>query len=1290
MRRLALIVTLLFSGPAFGIVITPVPYEVTSAWQNVLRLSEPWVDVKAYGAVGDGETDDSTAIQAAIDAAAATCDAGDDGRAIVYFPQSEDGYACDADIDLKSNVILRGGRLNFSGTYGLKADSLNSWALENMTIVGSETADQVGLFVHDTTYRWRVTDCRFYDLETGIFITKAWNWSIDNCIYEHPDIADAVGIKISSGTGNCAEGTAYGTVNAGTIFNNYFTGVAQSPTVCGPSVWVGDSSLGSSSITNAKNIVILSNKFDAHYTDGVQIENCKGISVRDNYFERNTIPVDIEGDWNYSVRVETNDFYGNLNSVQMDPAIQISTTATSHNLDISIKDNQFDRVFRGSLAFTSGGTVVVEAGDTITGATSGATAVVASVDLDTGSWAGGDAAGTIYIDPGKTGTFEAENLDVGVDLNVATISADTEDTHYYVEAEDVTGMQLVLTKGGDGSGECDMDRISLTDVDGIYLANVFKNIYAIGDVTAFSRQLNVDGYIEVQGDLCGIAFRRDTSAVQTAYIEYDHANTQLEIGANAKDVVIKNLASYGDGVRFESDGKTTFPDSATTAIWSITERSDAPTSQATGDIYLDDGTNTASTNPGWRRYTGAAWEDVSAAGGYTNLTSYVDQTAWRFFYSDAAGDVKEVALGTDGQVLTSTGVDGAPGFEDAPGAAGGDAWGDAVDADIIPDTDDAYDLGDSTHEFTDGWFDGTLYADVLSIPEGALADAVIVDADIKDDTLQEPALNSTNAPTDNYVLSYNEAGTNFTWIAAAGGGDLLANGTIPLTADWDVGAYYITALRYISDVATGTSPLTVASTTLCSNLNADLLDGEEASAFEDADAAIVKSDEAETLTADWVNTDHPWADNEMADAHSHAADAIDAITEIAAALKSGSDTTLVTGTKGTDGQLGQWNSDGDLIGVSQNAGTDITADLEEDTHASEHAVSAADTVFPADPGEDKYLMWDDDPGALVWASGASGGDTWGDAVDADILPTGNDNTYDLGSEAASFADIWWDGTGHGNLTGTLTGNADTVTNATLTTALTVNTGTLTLTADAGNDSVVTIGGGASSLSGSNTGDNTVATSGDAAEDFFGENVSAVTDATVCTDLEGTKLSITGNTLNCTETDSVVGAVTGLVKADGGGNISAATANTDYEPALSDEDSLYSTLSDVSDFSQPTEIPGMTSTTPDIVFAFNIHDIDDTMDDIKLPFIRATTITKVIVFVTAGTNVVGRLYEVDGDGDDADAVGVEESDWTFTVGETEDSSFNNATFDAGDYIQWDTTSVSGSVTGFMICVYGYET
>jgi hypothetical protein len=67
---------------------------------------------------------------------------------------------------------------------------------------------------------------------------------------------------------------------------------------------------------------------------------------------------------------------------------------------------------------------------------------------------------------------------------------------------------------------------------------------------------------------------------------------------------------------------------------------------------------------------------------------------------------------------------------------------------------------------------------------------------------------------------------------------------------------------------------------------------------------------------------------------------------------------------------GHTHATSEISGV--NAGTDLTADLEEEAHAAEHAVSAADTVFPADPNADRYLQWDDDSGVLVWAAGAGG------------------------------------------------------------------------------------------------------------------------------------------------------------------------------------------------------------------------------------------------------------------------------------------------------------------------------
>ena len=64
--------------------------------------------------------------------------------------------------------------------------------------------------------------------------------------------------------------------------------------------------------------------------------------------------------------------------------------------------------------------------------------------------------------------------------------------------------------------------------------------------------------------------------------------------------------------------------------------------------------------------------------------------------------------------------------------------------------------------------------------------------------------------------------------AGAGGGgsgDLKADGTVPLTADWDAGSHKITAEQIASDIANGTAPLIVTSSTLVTNLNADQVDG---------------------------------------------------------------------------------------------------------------------------------------------------------------------------------------------------------------------------------------------------------------------------------------------------------------------------------------------------------------------------------------------------------------------------------------------------------------------------------
>ena len=62
-------------------------------------------------------------------------------------------------------------------------------------------------------------------------------------------------------------------------------------------------------------------------------------------------------------------------------------------------------------------------------------------------------------------------------------------------------------------------------------------------------------------------------------------------------------------------------------------------------------------------------------------------------------------------------------------------------------------------------------------------------------------------------------------------------------SDIDIGAYELRAQTLESDVSTGTAPLTVASTTVVTNLNADKLDGQDGSYYLDYGNFVIDDDE---------------------------------------------------------------------------------------------------------------------------------------------------------------------------------------------------------------------------------------------------------------------------------------------------------------------------------------------------------------------------------------------------------------------------------------------------------------
>lgn len=81
------------------------------------------------------------------------------------------------------------------------------------------------------------------------------------------------------------------------------------------------------------------------------------------------------------------------------------------------------------------------------------------------------------------------------------------------------------------------------------------------------------------------------------------------------------------------------------------------------------------------------------------------------------------------------------------------------------------------------------------------------------------------------------------------------------------------------------------------------------------------------------------------------------------------------------------------------------------------------------------------------------------------------------------------------------------------------------------------------------------------------------------------------------------------------------------------------------------------------------------------------ITAVSAICSGGTNVVGQLQEYNSTaGSPAD---VDSADWTITTSEYTDSSFTNATIDAGDWVGWKTTSVSATVNFLSVTFEYYE-
>lgn len=96
--------------------------------------------------------------------------------------------------------------------------------------------------------------------------------------------------------------------------------------------------------------------------------------------------------------------------------------------------------------------------------------------------------------------------------------------------------------------------------------------------------------------------------------------------------------------------------------------------------------------------------------------------------------------------------------------------------------------------------------------------------------------------------TYNINGSQISSANLSNNANLLkADGTVALSADWDAGGYEIRSATFESDIITGTPPFTIASTTVVTNLNVDMVDGKHVSGANGA-GEIVTCDGTQTLT----------------------------------------------------------------------------------------------------------------------------------------------------------------------------------------------------------------------------------------------------------------------------------------------------------------------------------------------------------------------------------------------------------------------------------------------------------
>jgi len=284
-------------------------------------------------------------------------------------------------------------------------------------------------------------------------------------------------------------------------------------------------------------------------------------------------------------------------------------------------------------------------------------------------------------------------------------------------------------------------------------------------------------------------------------------------------------------------------------------------------ISGDLGSALSKVTKGW--FTDLEITNMPTVGGtalknYSDLTDFVDQTAWRVFYSNTDGDVTELALGSDGTFLKSNGASSAPSFATPSGSGDVSKVGTPVDNQVGVWT------GDGTIEGTSGLtYDGSnlqLIGDIGStgtrITKGWFTDLQVTNAIAGSVTGNAATATALEDARTIGGVSFDGTG-NITVETATGGftvsGGNLALGTNDITMSGSIG---VTGTRvtklWATDIESTNMP-TVGGTVILSSLTAPQFTTIELGAATDTTlsrtAAGVVAIEGITVTTDGSTTE---------------------------------------------------------------------------------------------------------------------------------------------------------------------------------------------------------------------------------------------------------------------------------------------------------------------------------------------------------------------------------------------------------------------------------------------------